>query len=280
MDELLKIIIECNKKRKILGPDDVKQICDIVINNKHQLIKHIFFFNTNPSDSHCAAVYYHDNLYFFMNETEELIDTCYQNLINKYQLDGAKIDVYNYFYLCIIFHELMHVRQHYYTKKNDGKLETKLFSMCLELSLNRQLYQSNYLNFLTEVDANNRASIKANSLYHHLPLEYISPNDLVAYDAIMLKEMLRDNYDVEPKKELIISPFDKLMVGAMEKIKDFEINKYLKLVEEHQDITLYRKLLLGLPITYMEYAYTNLLYDIIQSGEEINIIKKLQKKIK
>ena len=61
------------------------------------------------------------------------------------------------------------------------------------------------------------------------------------------------------------------------KAGNMTIERYVNLIYNDK-FTLYKKLMLGLPIKYIEYAYANLLIDALNIEEDINVVKKLQKK--
>ena len=44
-------------------------------------------------------------------------------------------------------------------------------------------------------------------------------------------------------------------------------------------MTIYKKLTLGLPLTYEEFAYANLLNSCIAAGQVVDIQKKLERKL-
>ena len=280
MDSILKIVMEANQKNKLLSDDDVRKICQIIIQkNNYDFIKNISFFPINILSENCSASYYSDSIRFFEYGVMNLIDKCYDSFVNEYNLDSSKTAINNYFYLCIIFHELSHVRQHYLMDKYPNYFESKLFILCHKMIDNREFYENNYYSLLTEVNATNRGSVTAYNLYRSMPKEEITKNDLRCYSSILLNCILNNNYQIFPKEEVILSPSEVLIANLENKKIDFDINEYIKLINDTSKFTLYQKLMLGLPIDYLEYAYSSLIYNLSKT-EDINVIRKLQKKIK
>lgn len=283
MDEIVKIIFERNKERKLLKSDDIKKICFIILEKKgYRFVKHVETFPSNPKDSACAAVYYDGHIFFFLNETLDIIQDYFEKFSSRYNIDGASIDIYNYFYLSIILHELAHVRQNAIIKSKHNSIEKKLFSMFLSLSNNSNFYNENYFDILTEVNANNVSMVTANYIYSKLPNNFLSKNDWQSYQLFLLKTLLYDNYQIVSKKDKIVSPSERIISAFDEKIissSNTTIDDYIKLIYNTDNLTLYKKLMLGLPISYLEYSYSSLIGDRINSGDESNLVKKLQKKI-
>ena len=279
MNEILKILIKRNRQRKLLTNDDVKRICHIILRYSiSSNDKRIEFYPIDILDEDCAGMCLEKSIVFFNYGIEQLIDKCYQSLINNYSMDGAKIDIYNYFYLCIIFHELAHVRQHYIVENYRQKLEGKLFSICHDLAQDDEFYGNYYYDFLTEINANNMASTRVCNLYSKLPKEYLSQNDILVYQAIMLKCMLHDNYDILENEEVVSSPAERL-AAYIEEDTNIDSSKYNELLNKQYNFTIYRKLMLGLPLTHEEYCYVDDIYNNLNDGNGVNALKKIQKKL-
>ena len=283
MDEIIKIIFNCNKKRRLLSDDDVRKICFIILKkNKYNFVKEVRVFKNNPFDSECAGVYQNGNILFFLDEVIELIHRSYENFSASYNIDGSAIDIYNYFYLGIIFHELAHVRQYAIINGKRNCLEKKLFSIFLNLSQNEDFYNENYYDILTEVNANNVALVTTNYLYSKLPKNFITINDYRCYQSSLIKLALYNNYEILNKKDDIISPAERVVDNFDEEILfylDMKLDDIVKLIYSNDNLTIYKKIMLGLPLTYLEYSYAHLLSDRLNVEEGINIVKKLQKRL-
>jgi len=280
MEEILKIIIKCNKARKLLSVDDVKKICHIVLkNNGYSFVKKVIVARSNPNDKDCGGVFGNDMIVFFYDGVIKLITKYSDDFTDMYQIDGTTVDILNYYFLSIIFHELAHARQQYLANSKYSSLEKRVFSMFLDLSKNKDFYETNYSNVLTEINAVNVSYMTTNYLYNKLPYNFVTTNDKISYNLSMLKNFLYANYEIEPKSETVISPAERITSGFDEDILksvNMDIEKYSKLIY-HDNITLYKKIMLGLPITYLEYAYVNLLIDELNASQDINVTKKLQK---
>ena len=283
MNDIIKIIFKCNQGRRILNADDVKNICLIILKkNKYNFVKEVRVFKNNPIDSKCAGVYQNGNIFFFYDEIIDLIHQSYEDFSSCYTIDGSAIDIYNYFYLGIIFHELAHVRQNAIINGKRSCLEKKLFSIFLNLSQNKDFYNKNYHDILTEVNANNVALITTNYLYSKLPKNFITINDYKCYQSSLIKLVLHDNYEILSKKDDIISPAERVIDKFDEEILfylDMSLDDILKLIYCNDNLTMYKKIMLGLPLTYLEYSYVHLLYDRLNVEDDINVVKKLQKKL-
>ena len=283
MDEIIKIVFNRNKERKLLTATDVKKICHIILKKKgYNFVKHIKVFSHNPVDSTCAGVYHDENIFFFYNEILDMIQSNFEKFSSVYKIDGANADIYNYFYLNIVFHELAHVRQYARIDNNHDSLETRIFSMFLKLSSNRDFYEQNYSDILTEINANNVSLVTTNYIYSKLPRNFITKNDWQVYQSVLLNTLLYNNYAIINKKDEIISPAERIINCFNEDILsslNTTLDKCLKTINSINNITLYKKLMLGLPISYLEYSYANLLNDRLNSDDKINVVKKLQKKI-
>lgn len=285
MDEILKIIIKCNKARKMFSVDDVKKICHIVLkNNKYDFIKKIGFAKKHPEKENCGGVFLGDSIYFFYEGIINSLTLYADKFTEAYgeAFDGATVDIFNYYYLTIIFHELAHARQHYLViNSKHSSPEKKLFTYSFNLESDRDYYEENYDNLITEVNANNVAHMTATYFYNKLPLNFISRTDKNVFRSEMMNVLLYGHYVIDPYQEVVESPAERIaytLEDSRINSANIDIEEYAKLVLSNK-FTLYKKLMLGLPISYLEYAYAKLLIDILPKSEDINVVKKLQKRI-
>ena len=282
MDEILKIVLLRNKQRKLLSNNDVKRICEIIIGiNNYSGVDYVEFQKNDPDDENCGGRCMDDHLVFYTDGIEKIMDETYKCIVSNFNLDGCKVDILNFCYLIIIFHEFAHVRQYELIGKGKGTLEEKLYLICHKLTRIRDFYNDNYVNMLTEVNAFAKGAFDAYSVYSKLPKEYLTEKDKIAYQTYSLEEAT-DFYQVDSNKEIVISPAERLFRSADQfniSKCDVDINKFKELVYGKHDLTMYKKLIVGLPLTYQEYAYINLMDDSIRDGPDINCIKKLRKKM-
>ena len=282
MEEILKIVLLRNKQRKLLTKGDIKRICEIIIGiNNYTDVDHIEFEKCDPEDENCGGKCMGDYLVFYTDGIEKIMDETYRCIVSNFNLDGCKVDILNFCYLIIIFHEFAHVRQYELIDKGKGTLDEKLYLICHKLTRIKDFYEKNYCNMLTEVNAFAKGAFDAYSVYSKLPKEYLTEKDKIAYQTYALEEAT-DFYQADSNKEIIISPAERLFLSADQyniSKCDVDINKFKELVYSKHDLTMYRKLLMGLPLSYQEYAYINLMDDSIRDGQDINFIKKLQKKM-
>ena len=282
MDEILKIIVKCNKARKMFSIDDVKKICHIIIkNNNYKFVKHVVMGRKHPNDPNCGGTFCGDHIIFFYEGIMEILQKYSENFADNYQIDGSIVDVINYYYLTVIFHELAHARQHYLASSNHYSNEGEIVSFFFELGKDRDFYEKNYTNILTEVNAINVSQMTATYFYNKLPVNFVSPSDKNIYQSSLMSTLLYSNYSIDPHKEVAIGPAERIaeeFTKEMFENTNMNIDKYAKIVCDDK-LTLYKKMMLGYPITYLEYAYAKLLMEVLAHGEEINVVKKLQKKL-
>ena len=288
MNEIMKIVLNANKERRILSDDEVKRICHIILNmGHHKLPYEIDFFPILTSDPECGAECLDKRIFFFRYGIEQTMEYGYQSLVDHLKMDGAKIDIYNYYYLFAIFHELAHARQHYLINFNPKKYESRMYKICQPYILQDKFYDENHNIFPTEINANNLAGLTVCNLYSKMPKEYVSDNDVLSYRLLTLQNMFKEAYEIYPKQEDVLSPSEKFLQAICdfdEPTEEFEeefLNnpgRFCDMIFKIDNKSLYHRIMLGLPISYQEYAYTNLLYQEMEAGENINFIKKLQKK--
>ena len=112
MEEILKLVLLRNQQRKLLTRDDVKRIFEIIIRvNKYTSVDHITFEKFDPEDENCGGKCMSDHFIFYTDGIDKIMDNTYQTIINNFNLDGCKVDILNFCYLNILFHEFAHVRQ-------------------------------------------------------------------------------------------------------------------------------------------------------------------------
>lgn len=283
MKEILELVMERNRERKLLTKEDVKRICEIMIElKKYTNVKNVVFHKVNSEYEKCGGYFDGERIVFYPEGMEEVILEEYNNMSNLKEIDGSKIDAYNFLYLSIIFHELAHARQDKLVEKGKSTLETKLFSISNKLLyLPHDFYIENYENFPIEVNAFSKGSLDAFSVYHKIPKDYLTENDYCHYAGYTLTQLIRF-YDVDCQEEDVLSPSERMLVNAdTYNLSRFDVNiqDFTRIVTEPNKESLYQRLLLGLPIDFMEYAYINLLEAGLQDNQKVSFIKKLQKKI-
>ena len=282
MDEILKVILNCNKERRLLNGDDIRNICNVVIKrNKYDFIKDIKVAKKHPFKDDCAGTFCEDELFFFYDGIVKFITENCDTFTDSYQVDSATVDICNYYFLSIIFHELAHARQHFLINRNYDSLEKRIFSFFFEMGKNRDFYEANYHDDLTEVNANNVSFVTANYFYSKLPFNFMTSHDKIVFQLQTMKLLLYANYEIDPTKEVTMSPAERIVSSFDEDIlkkANMSIEKYAKMIYNN-NLTLYKKLMLGLPISYLEYSYANLLIDELNVDEDVHALKKIQKRI-
>ncbi len=282
MNEILKIILQRNKERKLLTKNDVKRICELIAKaNKLDNIQYVDFEKGSVTDPYTAGECHKDHITFYSDGIDKIIEEDSKDITSVHHFDGCKVDIYNFIYLSVIFHEFAHVKQNDMIDKRYNNLEGNLFYICDKLMNIKNFYNDNYQNFLTEVNAFAKGSSGAYNLYHQFPKDYLTDNDRTGYASFAFDEII-DSYTIDPIKEKVISPSELLLHNAEcfnLSLLNVDIDRFKKLIFNNQDVTIYRKLMLGLPLSFMEYAYANLLDDAVHAGQDIDFLKKLQKKM-
>jgi len=282
MDEILKIVLLRNRQRKLLTKNDVKRICEIIKGyNCFYDIDSIKFENVDSTDSGCAGICSNDGIVFYMKGIEKTNDETYKKIRDISNIDGCKVDVLNFSYLSTIFHEFAHARQNKIVSEGKGSLEERIYKVCNKLGKIKGFYNKNYSIFLDEINAFAKSAFDTYNIYEKLPREYLTDNDKRAYQVYSLEEATRF-YSINSKEEIITSPAEKLFESANRynlSIYNINIDSFRKLIYSGKNLSLYKKLLLGLPLSYNEYAYVNLMDYTIRGGGNIDFIRKLQRKL-
>ena len=277
MDEILKLVQKRNQERKELTEQDIKRICHIMIQGKRyeEYVEEVMYENECSGDLDTAGKYDGSNLYFYQEGLDRFIMTNYDALPKN--LDGTKVDFINFFTLVIIFHEFAHVRQ---TVMSNFKLnkESQLYAFNDKLHNIKDFYSDNYKIDLTEVNAWALGFLNACEFYHHMPKEIVTPFDMRIYMYYTISKIL-SSYTVDVEKEKIVAPAESLIIKASDYNLDkigFNKDKFIDLIYSGENLSLYRQLCMGLPISFDSYAYVNLLGRCNNEGDNINLVKKLQ----
>ncbi len=282
MDEILKIVLDRNKKRKVLSKNDIRRICEIIISKSNfYVVPNISFGTESTNNKSFAADTGLDEVKFYMPVLEESLENSYEEINTTSIFDGTREDYYNYRILEVIFHEFSHVRQNDKIIKGHSDIDTRLFYICDKLRAIKGFYSENYSLFSLETDAYARGFINSYLIYSRFPKEYMPERDRTSYASMVMKTLISP-YIVSSSKETIKSPSEILLEKAdnynLSK-RGIDIETYRGLVNGRNDLTLYKKLLLGLPLTYSEASYVNMLKSCVEVGEKVDFIKKLQKRL-
>lgn len=280
VDKIAKIVYDKNKRRQVLNKNDIKTISEKIIDNNNFMVPpRIEFGNKSSISDTVTGQTNKDSVTFFIPVMESSAESEYKDL--DVAIDGGKIDFYNYYFLETIFHEFAHVRQNDIMLKRRNSVESNLFSICHKLSLINGFYAANYRLFADETDAFIRSAISTYSVYRTLPLDMVSEHDSWVYETHTLNTLMPD-YEISSKNETVKSPSEILLEKAdnynHSKV-NVDVERYRNIVKSKNELTIYKKLLLGLPITYEEACYVNMLKTCVLDGEKVDFVKKLQKKL-
>ena len=280
MEEILKLVLDRNKKRRVLSKSDIKRICEIIIGMNNYLVtpKIAFEHESSVSSDACADTV-RKKVTFYTDTLEETLESSYENV----KIDGGEVDYKNYIILYYIFHEFIHIKQLDDIARKKHDTATKLFNIDYEISRIKDFYNANYLLFPTEIQAHIMGELNTYKLYSKFPSEFISDEDKNFYAGLVMDKFVR-NYIPNIKKNTVTSPSEFLYNNAtnynLSKILNINEEDYKNLLHKEENSSLYKRLMLGLPVDIDEFAYMNLLNDVIHDGQDIDFVKKLKKKTK
>ncbi len=280
MDEIIKIIYNANKERRLFTFDEVIKICSLVIDKKqYDFVSTIRVYAKTPSQD--IAQLDNGELIFYYKEVLKYLEESCDKFTDMYHIEGTSIDVLNFYYLVTIMHELAHLRQIKYRLSEFNSLEKDIFTLFNNLSMDYEFYRRTYDYNLNEVNAENVAYITSQYLFSKLPPNFVTPNDKRVYQQVVLARMLYANYEVDYKEASIYSPSERItdyFTDEIFKKNNFTLNQYADIVTR-DNLTVYKKLLFGLPISLSEYSYVDLINGALANGENVNAVKRLQKRI-
>ena len=282
MDEIVKIVANKNIERKTLDKNNILEICNI-LKNKNGYCKDykVFIKKRNPFGDKTYGIVLGNEVIFYEENLDETHEIVYKDMSLYGSIDGSKIDVYNFTTLFAIFHEFTHIGHFNNIYNGRNTIDRKLFSICHELQRFYDFYDRYYKIFILEVNANCKGSLNAFNIYNKMPKELITANDKKIYASYVLN-VFKSSYFVDPINEVIISPSELLLEAATREYSSrasVTINELKEIVNEENNLTLYKKIILGLPLTFMEYAYFLLISTCAKSSEDFSFVKKLQKRI-
>ena len=280
MNEIYKIVLERNRNRQVLNKSDIKRICDIIISKCRYKYKVFIVFDKLPEkELGDIFAYTIDNcIIFYMDSMKQVQEKLYA-LCDK-KLDGCKTDYFNHFIVEAIFHEFQHIKQYDMIVKRKNNIETKLFLTCSKIKKDDDFYFENYGFFPVEKNAYCESGVLAYNIYNRMPKGIVSDNDKRYYAGLAMSNFIK-NYSVDAEKEIVASPTEILLYNSIShdlSMCGLDEMQMFDLISQKNEFSLYKKLSLGLPITYEEYAYANLLYDCIQERQNVDFVKKLQLK--
>ena len=189
-------------------------------------------------------------------------------------------NIFMYYYiLTTIIHELTHARQ-YYLSKNENN---NIYNSCQELIKEKyDVYVKNHFEIPTERYAN----LRAQTLTYEV-LSYIYPIRKIQEFRRLIYIYLLIGYKVKRNEKLVELVYEKELPKEFEIIS--AIDYYNRVMEENSlpkvniitpnDITLYERLYLGLPISAKEYHQLDDLYYDIYDNTKKEKVKELINKL-
>jgi hypothetical protein len=212
----------------------------------------------------------------------EFLDTTYESISSEIEhfFEGTKIDVMNWYYLRTIFHEFSHAIDQDAVNKRKRNIGTKIIHISDKLMKIEDFYMDNYEDIPIEIKARTIGNIGALTIYNQLSSEFISDSDKAIYGLLTAIE-IQSNYYLNIEKEKIESPSERLFEAADNfNLSKFDINPETlrHIVYDPNNLSLYKRLIWGLPISYDEYGHITLLQAALNNGQNIDVVKKLKKK--
>ena len=258
MEKVLKIIEKKMSINERLDKDDILSIIDEYVraNKLESFIKKVYFVNENDFDY--TAFYNQEKLYlvFVMNKI-------YENAITNYNYVSNSINInfnsfYNYYLLVSLFHELKHVMQY---KKMFLGFKDNFLTIYNEDEILKNIYDDKKLYFTyhdlfpREREANIFSISETLKYFCMLKRGLVSKEELKYYQLHYVNTLL-SGYDRNLFN--IKSPFEKL-------VKLGNVNKLMQIDDINEVyLTLYNRVLLGLPISKKEYDRIFQLYYLIK----------------
>lgn len=285
MDFITKLVLERNRDRELLNSEDAERIAKFVANKQGYELKDVITGEIYEKKPKLNGLYSFDQnvIGYFDNKRIDYIYEAATKFRELYNPDGAFVDSANFFFLICIVHEIAHLRQNHICKSPRSSIEKRLFKPFINFKEGDKLYDENHDDIPLEVNAENVGYITAYNIFSRLPKsKFITEHDQKSYQLATIKWLLFGNYDIEPKTEEVYCPYERIADHFNQDIlnkMNMSIDDYAKLIYNNDNLTLYKKIMLGLPLTYKEYAYVNLLIDELTNDIDINAIKKLQKKL-
>ena len=228
----------------VLEKKDIYDIASTYIkeNKIESCLKDIVFTN----DKSVRAIYNISKNVITIND-KKIIESCYRlfdGIQKIYKIDEEYYCYFlNFYYLYIIYHELMHVNQKAKYEKKDNELFNYLYELCLILlHNNRTFYKRNHDIFPMEIEANNFGFLTAYNLmnYTKLPMKETRVMHLQYLFSLLL------NY--EKNNNQIKSPIELLREGN--NIVDINL---INVLLDKQKLSKLERMNLGLPINLKEY---------------------------
>jgi len=261
MEKVLRIIEERMEFNDRLGKDDILNILNeyVRVYNLESFVKNVYFVN-EPNFNY-SAFYNQDNLYlaFVMNKI-------YENAISNYNCVCDSVNVkfnnfYNFSLLTSLFHELKHIIQYKKMFLGDKDNYLKIYEIDEILrkgNSNRDLYIKYHDLFPCEREANIFAVSETLKYFSILKRGIVNKEELRYYQLYYVN-LLLSSYDRNLFN--IKSPFEKLVkFGNNDKLAQVDM------IDEVY-LSLYNRLLLGLPISKKEYDRISNLYYCIKDDE-------------
>ena len=275
MEQIIKLITKRNYERKILSNDDIKKISLMIIKLKRYelYVENIIF--SKKDEGNTVATYDGNELCFYKNGLDYL-KSC---STNDGSLEGSRVDLINFQILSSIFHEFAHVRQFLMSESYSGS-EAKIYRICEKLYNIDNFYINNYEIMPNEINAFALGNLNAYKIYQNIPNNIVNIHDKNIYKSIVI-DIILSEYMVDLNKEIIKSPSELLL----DRLKNYDLSKinlnYEKIdsiIKSFKDYSLYHKLLVGMPISFENYAYVNMYRDNNDYNNDYTFIKKFQKR--
>ena len=236
----------------------VSDVIDIILRNSEIDFNYIYY-----SDYSEIAVWYS------YDETIEFNITEMVNALRKvgyYNSRVANKKLLSYFYvLSTIIHELTHGRQDY-VMKNDNNI---IYRSCDALvNENYETYSEHHDDILIERYAN----LRGDSIAYEV-LSYVFSDKETRAFITAINSYLLDGYKIDDDGNMIsaLDTYNKIMEDCGMPIVDIDVD---------EDIDLYSRLYLGLPITKDEYKkirklYSDIYYERVKKRDIRKLINKL-----
>ena len=265
----LSVCINNHKNKKLpINKKFVKDIIDITLRNSEINFNEIVFTDD------CDYAMWTSDKEFVFNIAGVLKNA--EFVKDSTNIGDNSIFIY-YTIIMFVIHEVTHARQDYINKTE----RNEIYNSCDEfIDNNYDMYYKNHDIVLIERYANLRGNVIAYEV-----LSYVYPQEKLKEFRKIIYEYLFCGYEVDYDGEITIDSVDRILhengklISALDSYNELMNENLLPMIniEANDDMTLYERLYLGLPITNEEY--TKLLSLYLHIDEKSGSVKKLINKL-
>lgn len=280
-EQLIKELSICVKnhknKRLPINKEFIKDIIDITLKNSEIDFNGIYFIN----DDDFIAFWYskYREIYFnttsMINNARDLKDVYFKSKNGNYK-------IFLYFdIISTVIHELTHARQNFLMDNGGNDIYASCNNLIDEMY---DVYLMNHDKVLTERYAN----LRGNTIAYQV-LSYVYSSKEINELRYLIYDYLTEGYginysveDVDPETNTVILSTDSTLTCPIDEYNDIleSVSQEKVNIEANDDMSLYDRMYLGLPISTEEFLkLSTILRDIINKERQEEDVKKLVYKL-